>query len=51
MYVLLTLSTCAVGTVTIIIDAAWYRRLSRLLVSFGRMKPMTVASFQLIGYV
>ena len=51
MYVLLTLSACAVGTVTIIIDTAWYRRLSHSLVSFGWMKPMTVASFKLVGYV
>ena len=35
----------------IIIDAAWYRCLSRSLVSFGRMKPLTVASFQLVGYI
>ena len=51
MYVLLTLGTCAVGMVTIIVDAG-HRCLSRWLqVSFRRMKPMIVASFQLEGYV
>ena len=50
MYVLLMLSACAVGTVTIIVDAG-HSRLLRSLANFRRMKPTTVASFQLEGYV
>ena len=46
MYVLLTLSACAVGTVTIIIDAG-HCRLLRSLASFRRMKPTIVTFFQL----
>ena len=47
MYILLTLRACAVGTVTIIVDAGLFRSLA----SFQWMKPTTVASFQLERYV
>ena len=48
MYVLLTLAACALGMVTIIVDAG-HRRLLRSLASFRWMKPTTVASFLLQG--